>query len=31
MAPIATVAGFLLIAVGLWGSMMSLRKSGTRF
>jgi hypothetical protein len=30
MAPIATVAGFVLIVVGLWGSMMNLRKSSTR-
>jgi hypothetical protein len=31
MTPLVAVAGCVLIAVGLWGSMISLRKSGPRF
>jgi len=31
MAPLVTVVGCMLIAVGLWGSMVSLRRGGPRF
>jgi len=31
MAPLVTLVGCMLIAVGLWGSMVSLRRGGPRF
>jgi hypothetical protein len=31
MAPLVSVVGVLLIAVGLWGSIVSLRRDGPRF
>jgi hypothetical protein len=31
MVPFASVLGFVLIVVGLWGSIVSLRRDGSRF
>jgi hypothetical protein len=31
MVPFVSVVGFLLIAVGVWGSAVSIHKDGPRF